>query len=81
IYFTNNFKQNQWVSTKEPIFVLFDNLNYRIIGFCNENDFKLLKNNSEARFIFNSGDTKDIKTTVKTISKVSIPYLEYIELS
>ncbi|WNL33775.1 HlyD family efflux transporter periplasmic adaptor subunit [Arcobacter cryaerophilus gv. pseudocryaerophilus] len=81
IYFTNSFKQNQWISKKEPVFVLYDNLNYKIVGFCNENDFKLLKQNSEAKFIFSSGDTKDIKTTVKTISKVSIPYLEYIELS
>ena len=77
IYFTNSFKQNQWISKKEPIFVLFDNLNYKIVGFCNENDFKLLKQNSEAKFIFSSGDVKDINTKITTISKVSIPYLEF----
>ena len=34
IYFTNSFKQNQWISKKEPVFVLYDNLNYKIVGFC-----------------------------------------------
>ena len=43
IYFYDVFKINQWISKKAPIFVLYDNLNYRIVGFCNENDFKLLK--------------------------------------
>ena len=81
IYFTNSFKQNQWISKKEPVFVLYDNLNYKIVGFCNENDFKLLKQNSEAKFIFSSGDVKDISTKISTISKVSIPYLEFPELS
>jgi len=81
IYFTNSFKQNQWISKKEPVFVLYDNLNYKIVGFCNENDFKLLKQNSEAKFIFSSGDVKDINTKITTISKVSIPYLEFPELS
>jgi putative peptide zinc metalloprotease protein len=60
IYFYNAFKENQWISKKEPIFVLYDNLNYKIVGFCNENDFKLLKENSQTKFIFSSGDIKDI---------------------
>lgn len=81
IYLTNSFKQNQWISKKEPVFVLYDNLNYKIVGFCNENDFKQLKQNSEAKFIFSSGDIKDINTKITTISKVSIPYLEFLELS
>lgn len=81
IYFTNSFKQNQWISKKEPVFVLYDNLNYKIVGFCNENDFKLLKQNSEAKFIFSSGDVKDISIKLLTISKISTPYLEFPELS
>ena len=81
IYFYDVFKINQWVSKKAPIFVLYDNLNYRIVGFCNENDFNLLKENSQAKFIFNSGDIKDINTKITTMSKVSIPYLEFSELS
>lgn len=81
IYFKDSFKKDQWISKKEPVFSLYDNLNYRIIGFCNENDFKLLKENSEAKFIFNSGDMKDIKTNIRAISKVSIPYLDFPELS
>ena len=81
IYFYDVFKINQWISKKAPIFVLYDNLNYRIVGFCNENDFKLLKENSSSKFIFTSGDLKDIHQKVTNISKFSIPYLEFPELS
>ena len=81
IYFYNAFKENQWISKKEPIFVLYDNLNYKIVGFCNENDFKLLKENSQTKFIFSSGDIKDIYSNISNISQVSIPYLEFPELS
>jgi putative peptide zinc metalloprotease protein len=81
IYFFDVFKENQWISKKEPIFVLYDNLNYRIVAFCNENDFILLKDNSNSKFIFSSGDIKDIHSKLSTISKVSIPYLEFPELS
>jgi len=51
------------------------------VGFCNENDFKLLKENSQTKFIFSSGDIKDIYSKISNISKVSIPYLEFPELS
>ncbi|WP_235826987.1 site-2 protease family protein [Aliarcobacter vitoriensis] len=81
IYFNDTFKQNQWISKKEPIFTLYDNLDYRIVGFCNENDFKLLKDKTKSKFIFSSGDIKDIHSNITTISKISIPYLEFIELS
>ena len=81
IYFNDVFKENQWISKKEPIFVLYDNLDYRIVGFCNENDFKLLKENAKSKFIFSSGDIKDISANITTISKVSVPYLEFPELS
>lgn len=81
IYFNDVFKPNQWISKKEVVFTLYDNLDYRIVGFCNENDFKLLKENSESKFIFSSGDIKDIHSNLTTISKVSIPYLEFPELS
>ena len=81
IYFYDVFKINQWISKKAPIFVLYDNLNYRIVGFCNENDFKLLKENSNSKFIFASGDLKDIHQKVTNISRFSIPYLEFPELS
>jgi putative peptide zinc metalloprotease protein len=49
--------------------------------FCNENDFKLLKENSQTKFIFSSGDIKDIYSNISNISQVSIPYLEFPELS
>ena len=81
IYFTNDFKLNQWISRKESIFVLYDNLNYRIVSFCNENDFKLLKKNSDAKFIFSSGDLKDVNVKIPEISIISTPYLEFLELS
>ncbi|QKF77826.1 site-2 protease family protein [Arcobacter defluvii] len=81
IYFNDVFKVNQWINKKEPIFVLYDNLNYKIVGFCNENDFKLLKENSNSKFIFSSGDIKDIHSKISNISKVSVPYLEFPELS
>lgn len=81
IYFNDTFKKNQWISKKEPIFTLYDNLDYRIVGFCNENDFKLLKDKAKSKFIFSSGDIKDIYSNITTISKVSIPYLEFPELS
>ncbi|ABV67292.1 peptidase, M50 family [Aliarcobacter butzleri RM4018] len=81
IYFNDVFKPNQWISKKEVVFTLYDNLDYRIVGFCNENDFKLLKENSQSKFIFNSGDIKDIHSNLTSISKVSIPYLEFPELS
>ena len=51
------------------------------MGFCNENDFKLLKENSQTKFIFSSGDIKDIYSNISNISQVSIPYLEFPELS
>ena len=81
IYFNDVFKPNQWISKKEVVFTLYDNLDYRIVGFCNENDFKLLKENSQSKFIFSSGDIKDIHSNLTSISKVSIPYLEFPELS
>ena len=81
IYLNDSYKINQWISKKNAIFFLYDNLNYKIVGFCNENNSKLLKENSEAKFIFNSGDIKDINTKITTMSKVSIPYLEFSELS
>lgn len=81
IYFYNNYKENQWVNKKEPIFVLYDNLDFKITGFCNENDLNLLKENAKSKFIFNSGDLDNITSNVTTISKVSVPYLEYSELS
>ena len=81
ILFTNDFKINQWISKKESLFVLYDNSNYRIVSFCNEKDLKLLKKNGNAKFIFNSGDIKDISIKLLTISKISTPYLEFPELS
>lgn len=81
IYFNDTFKVNQWINKKEPIFTLYDNLNYKIVAFCNENDFRLLKENSKSKFIFNSGDIEDIHTKITNISKVSVPYLEFPELS
>ena len=81
IYFYNTFKKNQWINKKEPIFVLYDNENYRIVSFCNENDFKLLRENSASKFIFSSGDVNDIHTKISNISKISVPYLEFPELS
>ena len=81
IYFNDTFKVNQWINKKEPIFTLYDNLNYKIVAFCNENDFRLLKENSHSKFIFDSGDIKNIYTKITNISKVSVPYLEFPELS
>ena len=81
IYFNDAFKVNQWTNKKEPIFTLYDNLNYKIVGFCNENNFKLLKENSNIKFIFNSGDIKNLNSKITNISKVSVPYLEFPELS
>lgn len=81
IYFYDNYKEKQWVNKKEPIFVLYDNLDFKITGFCNENDLNLLKENAKSKFIFNSGDLDNITSNVTTISKVSVPYLEYSELS
>ncbi len=81
VYLNNSYKTNQWISKKEAIFLLYDNLNYKIVGFCNENDFNLLKENSKAKFIFNSGDIKDINSNITSISKLSNPYLEFHELS
>ena len=81
IYLNDNYKINQWISKKDAIFLLYDNLNYKIVGFCNENDFNLLKENSQAKFIFNSGDIKDISSNITNISKLSNPYLEFSELS
>ena len=81
IYLNDSYKKNQWISKKDAIFLLYDNLNYKIIGFCNENDFNLLKENSKAKFIFNSGDIKDISSNITNISKLSNPYLEFSELS
>lgn len=81
IYFNDNFKIDQWINKKEPIFSLYDNSNYQIVAFCNENDIRLLKENSESKFIFDSGDIPNINSKIKTISKVSVPYLEFPELS
>lgn len=81
IYLNDSYKKNQWVNKKDTIFLLYDNLNYKIIGFCNENDFNLLKENSQAKFIFDSGDIKDINSNITSISKLSNPYLEFAELS
>ncbi len=81
IYFYDNYKENQWVNKKEPIFVLYDNLDFKITGFCNENDLNLLKENAKSKFIFNSGDLENITSNITTISRVSVPYLEYSELS
>jgi putative peptide zinc metalloprotease protein len=81
ISFNNTFKINQWINKKEPIFSIYDNLNYQIVAFCNENDFRLLKENSDSKFIFNSGDIKNINSKITNISKISVPYLEFPELS
>ncbi|MDD2888812.1 MAG: HlyD family efflux transporter periplasmic adaptor subunit [Aliarcobacter sp.] len=81
IYLFDSYKENQWVNKKEPIFVLYDNTNFKITGFCNENDLNLLKENAKSKFIFNSGDLNDIFSNITTISRVSVPYLEYPELS
>ena len=81
IYFNDKFREKQYVNKKESIFVLYDNLDYRIVAFCNENDFKLLKDGAISKFIFNTGDIKDIHSKIRSISKVSSPYLEFPELS
>ncbi|MDD2895881.1 MAG: HlyD family efflux transporter periplasmic adaptor subunit [Aliarcobacter sp.] len=81
IYLFDSYKEKQWVNKKEPIFVLYDNTNFKITGFCNENDLNLLKENAKSKFIFNSGDLSDISSNITTISRVSVPYLEYSELS
>lgn len=81
IYFYNSYKQNQWINKKEPIFVLYDNSNFRIVAFCNENDLSLVKENANSKFIFNSGDLENIEANISSISKVSVPYLEFSELS
>ena len=81
IYFNDVYNKNQWISKKDSLFFLYDNLSYRIVGFCNENDINLLKENSKSKFIFSSGDIKDIHSTITSFSKVTTPYLEYQELS
>lgn len=81
IHFNDVYKKNQWVNKKNPLFLLYDNFSYRIVGFCNENDKNLLKQNVQANFIFNSGDIKDIKSVINSISTVATPHLEYQELS
>lgn len=81
IYFNDVYKKNQWVNKKDALFLLYDNFSYRIVGFCNENDKNLLKQNVQANFIFNSGDIKDIKSVINSVSTVATPHLEYQELS
>lgn len=81
IYFYKTFREQQWVSKKEPIFALYDTVHFRIVGFCNENEFAFLKEKSDGKFIFNAGNMKDIQVKLTTISKISLPYLEFPELS
>ena len=71
----------QWVNKNEPIFALYDISDFRIVGFCNENDLKLLKENVDGKFIFDSGDLEDLVGVITQISNVSVHYLEFPELS
>jgi len=81
VYFYDTFKEKQWVSKTKPIFVLYDDTDHRITAFCNEYDLALVKKNATSTFFFHSGDTKDIHAVISDISKVSVPYLEFPELS
>ena len=81
VYFNDNFKPNQFVNKKEPIFTIYDSNTSQLTAYCDDVNYKYLKESSKGKFIANIPDMKTIEAKVTKISKISLQNLEYIELS
>ncbi len=81
VYKNDTFHKNQWVNPKESMLTLYDPKSIKLTAFCKEEDLKYIQNKSKAKFFINSGDFAAIESTVTSISNISLPYINFPELS
>ena len=81
VYFNDKYEVGQWINSKESILSVYDPKSVKIIGFCPEERIYEIKQGLDALFIPDILEVKSIKTTIKNISEVSLPYLNFPELS
>jgi putative peptide zinc metalloprotease protein len=81
IYFNDIYKSKQYVNIKEPILTIYDINTSRLIGYCEDVDYKYLKENAKGKFVSNIPKLKTLDLTLKNISLISLSALDYEELS
>ena len=81
VYKNNTFHVGQWINPKEAIFTLYSPSSLELIAFCSEDSLKYITNESKGIFLLNSGEFGAIKTNIKHISNISLPFIEFPELS
>lgn len=81
IYFNDIYKSEQYVNIKEPILTIYDINTSHLIGYCEDVDYKYLKENAKGKFVSNIPKLKTLDLTLKNISLISLSALDYEELS
>lgn len=81
VYFNNTYNIGQYVNIKEAILTLFDVNTSRFVGYCNDTDYKYLKENAKGKFVSNIPDLKSFDLVLQDVSLISLTNLEYEELS
>ena len=81
VYKNDSFHVNQWINKKEAIFTLYEPTSLELIAFCSEDNLKYINNKQKAVFLLNSGDYGAIETNITHISNISLPFIEFPELS
>lgn len=81
VYFNDIYHSEQYINTKEPILTIYDINTSRLIGYCNDVDYKYLKEYVEGKFISNIPKLNSFDLTLENISLISLSSLEYEELS
>lgn len=81
IYYTTSYSTNMWVSPRQALFALYDPSDTKISAFCPEDRLSDIDTDSYGYFIPSVSLLDDIDVHITHISDVSIPYLQYYELS
>lgn len=80
VYINDNFHKGIWVKQEDKILTLYNPKSLRITAYCEQNDIKFLTNNSNGKLFLDNGEKpKNVKVT--NISNVSLPNIEFLELS
>lgn len=81
VYFNDSYNVGQYINTKEPLLAIYDTATSRLIGYCDDENYKYLKNSAKGKFVSNIPEIKSFDLTLENISLISLTNLEYEELS
>jgi putative peptide zinc metalloprotease protein len=81
VYFNDSYNVGQYINTKEPLLAIYDTSTSRLIGYCDDENYKYLKNSAKGKFVSNIAEIKSFDLTLENISLISLTNLEYEELS